>query len=178
MRAPVSMLDVLPTLLDLVELPKPAMVQGQSLAPLLLGQITEQEQGFHPVFVDVLVEDQVSGELMGGIEVIHGRWGASLCVDPGDMTIAQRRYSVGDGLPSCVGLMRAERLLLFDLWEDPLLQRPINDKRPDLAEKYTALLEAQMEANAAMRELVGAGGERTVLTPEQLEMLRTLGYIR
>lgn len=177
-RTPVSMLDVLPTLLDLAGLPEPKLAQGQSLAPLLLGQITEEERGSHPVFVDVLVENQVSGELMGGIEVIHGRWGASLCVDPGGLTITERRYSVGDGLPSCVGLMRAERLLLFDLWEDPLLQRPINEQRPDLVEKYTALLEAQMEANAAMRELVGAGGERTALTPEQLEMLRTLGYIR
>ena len=35
---PVSMVDVLPTILDLVGLPRPAVMQGQSLAPLLLGK--------------------------------------------------------------------------------------------------------------------------------------------
>ena len=35
---PVSMLDVLPTILDLVDLPMPEVMQGQSLAPLLLGE--------------------------------------------------------------------------------------------------------------------------------------------
>ena len=34
---PVSMLDVLPTILDLLDLPQPEVAMGQSLAPLLLG---------------------------------------------------------------------------------------------------------------------------------------------
>ena len=32
------MLDVLPTILDLVDLPMPEVMQGQSLAPPLLGE--------------------------------------------------------------------------------------------------------------------------------------------
>ncbi len=35
---PVSMIDVLPTILDLASLPMPEVVQGQSLAPLLLSE--------------------------------------------------------------------------------------------------------------------------------------------
>ena len=35
---PVSMIDMLPTILDLVGLPMPKVMQGQSLAPLLLGE--------------------------------------------------------------------------------------------------------------------------------------------
>ena len=34
----VSMIDVLPTILDLVGLPLPEVMQGQSLAPVLLGE--------------------------------------------------------------------------------------------------------------------------------------------
>ena len=40
---PVSMVDVLPTVLDLVDLPMPEIMQGQSLVPLLLG-----EEGWEP----------------------------------------------------------------------------------------------------------------------------------
>ncbi len=176
-RTPVSMLDVLPTLLELVGLPQPDLKQGQSLAPLLLGQVAEAEWESRPVIVDVLVEDVASGQLMGNIEMIDGRWGASLCVRPAGTTFDLRRNHVYDALVGCVEAMRPERLLLYDLWEDPLLLSPVNAKRPDLVEKYTALLEAQVEANAAIRKLVGAGGERVSLTPEQLQTLRTLGYI-
>ena len=176
-RTPVSMLDVLPTLLELVGLPQPDLKQGQSLAPLLLGQVAEAEWESRPVIVDVLVEDVASGQLMGNIEMIDGRWGASLCVRPAGTTFVRRNH-VYDALVGCVQARRPERLLLYDLWEDPLLQRPVNAERPDLVEKYTALLEAQVEANAAIRKLVGAGGERVSLTPEQLQTLRTLGYIQ
>ncbi len=112
--------------------------------------------------------------------MIDGRWGSSLCVRPAGTTFNEigDAVRVGDGLWSCLDAKRPERLLVYDLWEDPLLQRPVNAQRPDLVEKYTALLEEQVEANAAMRELVGAGGERVSLTPEQLQTLRALGYIQ
>lgn len=176
-RTPVSMIDVLPTLLDLTGLPQPEVRQARSLAPLLLGQVTEAEWEPHPVFVDVLVTDGISGELVGNIEVIDGRWGASLCVRPDDPEAEVRGAGTGDALTDCTNIVR-ERLLVYDRWADPLLESPINEQRPDLVEKYTALLEAQVEANAAIRKLVGAGGERVSLTPEQLQMLRTLGYIQ
>lgn len=38
----VSMIDVLPTILDLVGLPPPEVTQGQSLAPLILGCSAER----------------------------------------------------------------------------------------------------------------------------------------
>jgi arylsulfatase A-like enzyme len=176
-RTPVSMIDVLPTLLDLTGLPQPEVRQGHSLAPLLLGQVTEEEWEPRPVIVDVLVTDGISGELVGNIEVIDGRWGAALCVRPDDPEAEVRGANTGDALSDCTNIVR-ERLLLYDLWADPLLESPINEQRPDLVEKYTALLEAQLEANAAIRKLVGASGERVSLTPEQLQMLRTLGYIQ
>lgn len=43
LRQPVSMIDMLPTVLELADLPVPVGLHGQSLAPLLLG-----EEGWHP----------------------------------------------------------------------------------------------------------------------------------
>ena len=68
-------------------------------------------------------------------------------------------------------------LLLYDLWNDPCCLNPVNQERADLVEKYTAFLEEQWEAHQALGQYLNPG-EDVVLTPEQLEMLRTLGYIR
>ena len=55
------------------------MLQGQSLAPLLLG-----EDGWEPrpVILDEFYVDQGTGEFSGVIEVVDGRWGASLEINP------------------------------------------------------------------------------------------------
>jgi hypothetical protein len=54
---------------------------------------------------------------------------------------------------------------------------PLNEERPDLVEKYTEFLEAQFEAHQALGQLF-TPSESVALTPEQLETLRTLGYIQ
>jgi hypothetical protein len=53
----------------------------------------------------------------------------------------------------------------------------IHEERPDLVEKYTTFLEAQWEAHQALAKHFSRK-ENVVLTPEQLETLRSLGYIR
>ncbi len=70
---PVSMIDMLPTILDLAGLSMPEVVQGQSLAPLLLG-----EKGWEPrpVILDEFYVDPETGEFSSLIEVIDERWGA------------------------------------------------------------------------------------------------------
>ena len=163
---PVSMIDVLPTLLDLVGLPPAEIAQGQSLAPLLRG-----EDGWEPrpVILDEFEVDRKTGELRGVIEVVDGRWGASLEINPEpaeedeDKEAAERRRPVP--------------LLLYDLWNDPFCVTSVHDERPDLVEKYTAFLEAQWEAHQALAQLF-TPSESVALTPEQLRTLRALGYIQ
>jgi arylsulfatase A-like enzyme len=157
---PVSMIDVLPTILELVGLPRPEVMQGQSLTPLLLG-----EEGWEtrPVILDEFYIDQDTGDLSGSIEVIDGRWGASLEINPDPEQEPERQRPVP--------------LLLYDLWNDPLCLKSLHEERPDLVEKYTEFLEAQWEAHQALATRFTPGGE-VALTPEQLETLRALGYIQ
>ena len=68
-------------------------------------------------------------------------------------------------------------LLLFDQWDDPFSLHSLHEERPDLVEKYTAFLETQWEAHQALAQRFTPGGD-VQLTPQQLETLRSLGYIQ
>jgi arylsulfatase A-like enzyme len=156
---PVSMIDVLPTLLDLLGLPPAEIAQGQSLAPLMLGRDGWEPR---PVILDEFTADFTTGELDGVIEVVDGRWGASLEINPdADQPPEERRPSP---------------LLLYDLWNDPMALWSVNEEHPDLVRKYTAFLEEQFEAHLALAQFFTPSGG-VELTPEQLRGLRTLGYI-
>ncbi len=176
---PVSMIDMLPTILSLAGLPLPDVMQGQSLAPLLLG-----EEGWEPrpvILDEFAVED--TGELSGYMEVVDGRWGASLLISPNPSGRLAHgavpdipKSRVGDGYE--VIQRRPVPLLLYDLWSDPHAQHSLHEERPDLVEKYTAFLEARWEAHQALATRFTPSGEVAPLTPEQLRTLRALGYIQ
>jgi len=157
---PVSMIDVLPTLLDLVGLPPAEIAQGQSLAPLMLGRDGWEPR---PVILDEFRASLATGELLGTIEVVDGRWGASLEIYPDDYTPGRNA--------------RPSPLLLYDPWNDPMALWSLHEERPDLVEKYTAFLNEQFEAHMALSQYFTPSGD-VELTPEQLRTLRSLGYIR
>ena len=164
---PVSMIDVLPTLLDLLGLPPAEIAQGQSLAPLMLGRDGWEPR---PVILDEFYADLETGELSGWIEVVDGRWGASLEIIPTPETpglLTRSSWRLG----------RPSPLLLYDLWNDPMALWSLHEERPDLVQKYTTFLEEQFEAHVALSQFFTRSGE-VELTPEQLQTLRTLGYIQ
>jgi hypothetical protein len=160
--------------LELADLPEPDVLQGQSLVPLLLG-----EPGWEPrpVIFDEFNDPEGTGELSGFIEMIDGRWGASLWI--GDLSVTapvgdpryRRRWP--DYTPEAARLP----LLLYDIVEDPMALHPVNDGHPDLVAKYTDMLTRQFEANQLLAKRFTPGGA-IELTGEQLESLRSLGYIR
>jgi arylsulfatase A-like enzyme len=158
---PVSMIDMLPTILDLAGLPPPEIAQGQSLAPLLFGK-----PGWTPrpvVFDEFNVENNY---FFGSVEVIDGRWGASLRFDPrpDDKKLAKHR-------------LRPSPFLLFDVWEDPHAFRSLHEERPELVEKYTKMLEKIHKDHQELAKKFFKK-ESSALTAEQIETLRSLGYIR
>ena len=157
---PVSMIDVLPTVLDLVGLPPAEIAQGQSLAPLLLGKDGWEAR---PVILDQFDVDSQTGELRGLIEVVDGRWGASLEINPNPERPEERRRPVP--------------LLLYDLWNDPMCLQSLHDERPELVEKYTQFLQEQYAAHRELGERF-TRSDASPLTPEQLRTLRSLGYIQ
>ena len=68
-------------------------------------------------------------------------------------------------------------LLLFDLWNDPICVAPVNEQHPDLVKKYSKFLEDTWKDHQVLAKQFKPGA-KTALTPEQLERLRSLGYIR
>lgn len=151
-RDPVSLIDLLPTVLDLAGRPKPDYLQGQSLAPLLLGQPGWKPR---PVVIDELTLDPATGEPNAIVEIVDGRWGASL-----QITKEQE----------------GPRLLLHDLWNDPYCLKSLHAEKPELAKKYTGMLERTFREHQALAKKFprGKGG---AMDSEQLKTLRSLGYI-
>ena len=155
------MIDMLPTTLELSDLPAPEVYQGQSLAPLLTGVGSWQPR---PVILDEFYVG-ANGELTGLLEVIDGRWGAAMSIAPVPWSERPPRGRA----PAPVSL--------YDLWTDPFARTSLHDEYPELVAKYQDLLE---ERWASHRELAtgftrAPGGS---LTPDQMETLRALGYIR
>jgi len=150
-REPVSLIDLLPTILDLTRQPQPAALQGQSLAPLLLGRRGWQAR---PVIFDEMNVDPRTHQLSGAIEMIDGRWGASLGI-------------ATDG----------PRLLLYDLWNDPLCRRSLHAERQDLVKLYSGRLERIFREHRALAKQFPRSGEGALDT-RQLDTLKSLGYIR
>lgn len=174
---PVSMIDVLPTLLDLVGLPQPAILQGQSLAPLLRGET----QDVRPVILDEFRVDEASGEMVGNLEIIDGRWGASLEIRPleegADPRMGRHEVPVGGRWGHAHRFFpEVPNLLLYDLEQDPFATRAVNDAHPELVERYRRQLLDYWKAHRALGTQF-IDSEAKALTPEQLEQLRALGYI-
>jgi arylsulfatase A-like enzyme len=158
---PVSMIDMLPTVLDLAGLPRPEVAQGQSLAPLLLGK-----RGWRPrpiVFDDFNFD---GGRLFGSIEVIDGRWGASLRID-----------TRPDNMKSPRDRLRPAPLLIFDIGADPHAFRSLHEGRPGLAEKYSKILGRLWNEHLKLARKFSRPGS-VPLAPDQIETLRSLGYLR
>jgi arylsulfatase A-like enzyme len=175
---PVSLIDLVPTLLDLVDLSAPEVAQGRSLATALRGGTLEAR----PVILDEFRVDEATGELVGNLEIVDGRWGASLEIGPvppgADPTRGRHAVPAGGRWGAVHPFFAdAPRLLLYDLWNDPFALHAVNEEQPELVERYRERL---LEQWAAQRALAGRFSEAgdVALSPEQLHQLQALGYVR
>jgi arylsulfatase A-like enzyme len=157
---PVSMIDVLPTILDLAGLPMPEVIQGQSLAPLMLGRKGWERR---PVILEQFNADRFVQDEYSRIAIIDGRWGASLEIAPAPQPPPDSKRPVP--------------LLLYDLWNDPACLRSVHEEHPDLVAKYREFLETQFAEHQEMAERF-TPADGVALTPEQLRALQALGYVQ
>ena len=163
---PVSMIDMLPTILDLVGLPQPEVNQGTVARPFVAGATGLESRG--RVILDEFYQNANTGKMLGWIEVIDGRWGASLQIN---------QDPESDDWKESRDRMYPVPLVLYDPWNDPNCLKSVHDEHPELVRKYTEFLEAQFEAHQSLAQRFTRGKDAP-LTPEQLRTLRSLGYIR
>jgi arylsulfatase A-like enzyme len=160
---PVSLIDVMPTLLEFAALPLPQGIQGQSLRPLL-----GSDQRGDPVAAGsgwvrrpVIAEKQP----MGGTE--HPN--STEC------------YAIVDGnwklIRNVARPPESPEFELFDFYKDPLDQRNVAAEHPDVVERLGKTLDAWHRM--ALQAKLKPDSEATKgMTAEQLERLRSLGYVK
>ncbi|HZJ69985.1 MAG TPA: hypothetical protein VFF36_03575, partial [Planctomycetota bacterium] len=127
--------------------------------------------------------DEASGETIGNLELVDGRWGASLEIGPAPPGAAvdaeHGRHAVpAGGRWGAVHPFFPEppRLLLYDLRYDPIATRAVNDEHPELVESYRTRLLQIWDEQRALAERFHETGGGVPMSPEQTRQLEALGY--
>ena len=153
---PVRLLDIYPTLCDLLEIDVPAGLQGRSLMPLIHGAADWRDL---PVMSEK-TEDPGGRRARSGMGV-----GMSI-IDEGWKLICNLRSADGRNLP---------RYELFDLSSDPGEQHNLAGVHPERVVQMDGVL---MEWSARNLGLAQAGSTAIEeVDPEVLAQLRALGYL-
>ena len=157
---PVGLVDLAPTLLDLLGAPPLPAAMGRSFAPLLRGAQAEGGSDPRPIFSETWFEAGFGAE--------------------GPKPVQQPSYAVRKGSRKLVRLRSGEgfRYAYYDLAADPAERRDLYSADPEAAADLRALLDAYPQRIARTREELGLerapGG---VLDPERESQLRALGYL-
>ncbi len=147
--APVASLDVMPTLLDLVDLPFPREIQGQSLAPLVRGQPGFTER---PVFSEMYADDPSDSVAFARVD---RQWKGIFVVKPW-RAIPRPEFQ------------------LFRATEDPLDRSDVAPQNPEVVKAMKAEL---LKRFAFLPRLPGVDTALS-LDPDTLDRLKALGYLK
>lgn len=154
LEEPVQLIDVMPTLVELSGLVMPDGAQGRSLGPLIGGAGTWQRR---PVFSEK--------QPMGDKEF------------PG----ASESYAIMDGnwklIHNVTRAPDAPEFELYDFYQDELDQRDLAAANVEVVQRLAATLERWRQTTKAARLKSDSQAAET-MTKEQLEQLRSLGYLR
>ena len=161
----VQLIDVMPTLLDISRLTHPDGLQGQSLMPLLEGEgkaasgAVSAANGWkrRPAIIEKRIENKE--EFPSNIEavaIVDGQWKL---------------------IHNIAGATDRPEFELFDVVKDPFDQKNLADQNPDVVKRLAKAIEGFRTMAAAAR--LKPDSEATdKMTPEQLQRLRSLGYIK
>jgi arylsulfatase A-like enzyme len=162
---PVQLIDVMPTLLDISRLSHPEGLQGQSLLPLLRvngnrgPETAAANDGWRPRPVVMEKRPEGSPEFPNATEsaaIIDGHWKL---------------------IHNTIRPAHLAEFELFDVAKDPFDQNNLADQHPDVVKRLAKALEGfrGMASGAKLKPDSEAAGS---MTPEQLQRLRSLGYIK
>jgi arylsulfatase A-like enzyme len=162
--APVGLIDLMPTVLELVGADLPEGLQGESLVPLLEGR-TRPER---PVFFE-----DPTGIVRFGVRYHDVKRILSPGIENHDLIPLIRQYADVIALDRFEGILDEEQL--FDLARDPEERRNLlaGPRAPELRDKYAARLADWKKLLERTRRETGQLGS---VDPEDLERLRELGY--
>jgi len=164
-EVPVQLHDLMPTLLDLYGVPQPYPLTGRSLRPLLAaegnggdGAASTLREALEQRYVFASNHNFRSTGVIEHAVLAEGRW----------KLMYKRR--VGTGRDRGHG-----RFLLFDLANDAVEKENIIDEQQELARRLIGRL---LERRRAQAPFGGDSQEEPIeMSPEQLEQLRSLGYV-
>jgi len=157
---PVGLVDIMPTILDLVGVEANGLMQGRSLLPLIRG---EASWAGRPVMAARLPE-RTPPPPGGGIP--ENRTTTIAWVDA-DWKLIYRPDGESAGLP---------RIELYDRRADRAERHNLAGRRPDVVQRLVAEVQRWWQAQEQVRELLGPA-RQTTLDPAAIERLRSLGYI-
>ncbi len=152
-RETVQSIDVMPTLLELSSVPIPEGLQGQSLFPLLQAEGVTRWRA-RPAF-----SERHPSSDAPGTESIAMVWEGYKLV---------RNIDPPEGQPE---------IELYDHVKDPLNLENIADQKPEVVEKLGKMLE-DWQRFAQSARLPTDGEAASGMSSEQLERLRSLGYVQ
>jgi arylsulfatase A-like enzyme len=161
---PVELINLMPTLLEYADVKVPPGIQGQSLRPLLAADgrgggvaAAGSEWKRRPVIAEKQPQGGTGHPLLTeSYAIMDGNWKLVHNVArPPDMAEFE----------------------LFDFYKDPLDQKNVAADHPDVVERLGKQLEA-WKRMATQAKLKPDSEETKGMTAEQLERLRSLGYVK
>ena len=152
----VQLLDLAPTILDLAGISVPERMQGQSLKPLLAASGAARWRARPAISEWRRRTDQLGTRVVDAFSIIEGEWKLI------------RNVARPDDVPE------------FELYHhqtDPLDQKNVASDHPEVVERLAQQLEAWHKW-ALERKLPSDGEAASEMTSEELQRLRSLGYVQ
>lgn len=155
---PVQLIDLMPTILDLLGIPVQGVVQGQSIAPLALGQDFARKG---PVMTSRIPQVATSP-----VPVPENLTRTVARLDP-QWKLIFRSDAKRSGL---------NEIELYDRKADPGDQHNVAEQNPRVVERFMPGIREWIEGQQQVSKMLGPGGQST-LDAQTIERLRSLGYI-